>query len=89
MVSQWFHFNPLSFQCRDIFLCNTCYMYAMLNEIIDSRRVRAQKVAQSSQSSRSSFIPSRSEERLKIEMVKESLRQRDEEMKRQDEEMRR
>jgi hypothetical protein len=50
----------------------------MLNEIIDSREVRAQKVAQSSQSSGSSFIPRRSEERLEIEILKESLRQRDE-----------
>jgi hypothetical protein len=77
-MSQWFHSNPLSLQCRAIFLCNICCRHAMLNGIIDSRKVRAQKNAQSSQSSGSSFIPHRSEERLKIEMLKENMRQRDE-----------
>jgi hypothetical protein len=58
----------------------------MLNGIIDSRKVRAQKVETSSQSSGgSSFIPRRSKDRLKIKMLKESLRQWDEEMRQQDE----
>jgi hypothetical protein len=58
----------------------------MLNGIVDSRKVRAQKAATSSQSSGgSSFIPRRSEDRLEIKMLKESLRQRDEEMLRWDE----
>jgi hypothetical protein len=61
----------------------------MLNGIIDSQKVRAQKVVMSLQSSGgSSFIPRRSEDRLEIEMLKESLRQRGEEMQRQDEVMR-
>jgi hypothetical protein len=50
MVSQGFHSNHLSLQCRDIFLCNTCCRYSMLNGIIDSRKVRTQKVVSSSQS---------------------------------------
>jgi hypothetical protein len=76
MVSQWFHYVPLSLQCHflDIFLCNTCCKYAKLNGIIDSQKVRAQKVVSSSQSSGSTFIPRRSEDRLEIEMLKESLR---------------
>jgi hypothetical protein len=57
----------------------------MLNGIIDFRKMRAQKVAASSQSSGSSFVPRCSEERLKIKMIKESLRQRDEAMRQQDE----
>jgi hypothetical protein len=57
-VSQWFYSNPLSLQCRDVFLCNTCYRYSMLNGIVDSQKVRAQKAVSSSQSiGRSSFIP--------------------------------
>jgi GTP1/Obg family GTP-binding protein len=61
----------------------------MLNGIIDSRKVRAQKATTSSQSTgRSSFIPHRSEHQLKIKMLKESLRQRNEEMMQRDEEMR-
>jgi hypothetical protein len=60
----------------------------MLNGIIDSRKVRAQKAVSSSQSSGSIFVPRRSEDRLEIEMLKESLRQRDEEMRRRDESMR-
>jgi hypothetical protein len=60
----------------------------MLNGIIDSRGVRAQKAAQTSQSLGSSFVPRRLEERLEIEMLKESLRQWDKEMRRQNEEMR-
>jgi hypothetical protein len=43
-VSRWFHSNPLSLQCHDIFLCNTCCRYSMLNGIVDSRKVRTQKV---------------------------------------------
>jgi hypothetical protein len=75
MVSQYFHSNPLSLQCSDIFLCTTCCRYSILNGIIDSQKVRAQKVALSSQSSGgSSFVPHRSEDRLAIEMLKESLR---------------
>jgi hypothetical protein len=54
----------------------------MLNGIIDSREVRAQEAAQSSQSSGSSFVPHRSEEQFEIKMLKESLRHRDEEMRR-------
>jgi hypothetical protein len=37
-------------QCYDIFLCNTCCRYSMLNGIVDSRYVRAEKAAMSSQS---------------------------------------
>jgi hypothetical protein len=59
----------------------------MLNGIVDSRKVRAQKAASSSQSTRgSSFIPRCSKERQEIEMLKETLRQRDEEMRQRDEE---
>jgi hypothetical protein len=80
MVSRWFHSNPLSLQCRDIFLCNTCCRYSMLNGIVDSQKVRAQKVVSSSQSTGgSSFIPRRSEELQEIKMLKETLRQRDKE----------
>jgi hypothetical protein len=57
----------------------------MLNIIIDSWEVRAQKVAQSSQSSRSSFIPCHLEEQLVIKMLKESLRQWGEAMRQWDE----
>jgi hypothetical protein len=46
------------------------------------QKVRAQKAVVSSQSSGSSFIPRRSKVQLKIEMLKESLRQREEEMRR-------
>jgi hypothetical protein len=47
----------------------------MLNGIVDSRKLRAQKVVSSSQSTGgSSFIPRRSEERQEIEMLKETLR---------------
>jgi hypothetical protein len=77
MVSRWFHSNLLCLQCRVIFLWNTCCRYSMLNRIIDSRKVRAQKATQSSQSSESTFVPRRSEEQLKIEMLKDALRQWD------------
>jgi hypothetical protein len=61
----------------------------MLNGIIDSGKVRAQKVVPPSQSSGGSrFIPRRSEDQLEIEMLKESLWQRDEEMRRRDEDQR-
>jgi hypothetical protein len=61
----------------------------MLNGIVDSRKVRAQKVASSSQSTGgSSFIPRRLKERQEIEMLKETLRQQDEEMRQRDEEPR-
>jgi hypothetical protein len=55
----------------------------MLNGIVDSQKVRAQKVATSLQSlgGGSSFVPRRSEDRLEIEMLKESLWQRGEEMR--------
>jgi hypothetical protein len=84
-VSRRFNSNPLSLQCRDIFLCNRCCGHSMQNGIIDSRKVRAQKVATSLQSSGgSSFVPRRSEDRLEIEMLKESLRQQDEVMRQRD-----
>jgi hypothetical protein len=60
----------------------------MLDGIIDSRKVRAHKVAQSSQSSGSSFVPRHSEEWLEIEILKKSLRQRDKEIRQRDEAMR-
>jgi hypothetical protein len=88
MVSQWFHYNPLSLQCRDIFLCNMCCRYGMLNGIIDSQKVRAQKATAVAQSSGSSFIPHHSKGRLEIEILKESLRQKGEKMRRWDEAMR-
>jgi hypothetical protein len=50
----------------------------MLNGIIDPRKVRAQKAVAASHSSGSTFIPHWSEYWLKIEMLKESLRQWDE-----------
>jgi hypothetical protein len=50
--------------------------------------MRAQKVVASLQSSRSTFVPCHSEDYLEIEMLKESLRERDEEMRRWDKEMR-
>jgi hypothetical protein len=48
----------------------------MFNGIIDSWEVRAQKSAQSSQTSGSSFDPRRSEEWLEIKILKDALRQR-------------
>jgi hypothetical protein len=58
----------------------------MINGIVNSRKVRARMVVMSSQSSGgSSFIPRRSEDRLEIEMLKESQHQRDEEMRWRDE----
>jgi hypothetical protein len=58
----------------------------MLNGIIDSQKVRAQKAtASSSASGGSSFVPCRSEDQMEIEMLKESLRQRDEAMRQWDE----
>jgi hypothetical protein len=55
----------------------------MLNGVVDSRHVRAQKVATSSQSicAGSSFFS----RRLEIEQLKETLRQRDEEQRQRDE----
>ena len=51
----------------------------MFNGIIDSREVRAQKAAQSSQSSGSvSSSLRRSDEQLEIHKLKETLKQRDE-----------
>jgi hypothetical protein len=62
----------------------------MLNGIVDSRKVRAQKAVSSSQSTGGggSFIPRHSKERQEIKMLKETLRQRDEEMRWRDEEQR-
>jgi hypothetical protein len=73
-VSHWFHSNPVSLQCYDIFLCNTCCRYSMINGVVDSRHVRAQKTATTSQSTGvgSSFFSHQSE----IEQLKETLRQR-------------
>jgi hypothetical protein len=88
-MSQWFYSNHLSLQCHDIFLCNTCCTYSMLNGIVDSQKVRAQKAASSSHSTgESSFIPCHSEEQQEIEMLKETLRQRNKEMRWRDEEQR-
>jgi hypothetical protein len=69
----------MSLQCYDIFLCNTCNMYSMLNGVVDSRHVRAHKAATSSQSTgaESSLFSCQSE----IEQLKETLRQRDEEQR--------
>jgi hypothetical protein len=76
-VTDQFHSNPVSLQCYDIFLCNTCCRYSMLNDVVDSQQVRAEKVTTSSQSTcaGSSFFSHQSE----IEQMKETLRQRDEE----------
>jgi hypothetical protein len=76
-VTDRFHSNSVSLQCYDIFLCNACCRYSMLNDVVDSRHVRAEKVAMLSQSigAGSSFFSRQSE----IEQLKETLRQRDEE----------
>jgi hypothetical protein len=58
--------------------CNVCCRYSILNEVIDSRDVRAQKAALSSQSSGTSFVRRRSEDELEIIRMKEAMRQRDE-----------
>jgi hypothetical protein len=54
----------------------------MLNGIVNSRHVRAQKATTSSQSTRvgSSFVS----RQLEIEQLKETLRQRDEEQRQRD-----
>jgi hypothetical protein len=57
----------------------------MLNRIIDSRKVKAQKATVSSQSLGNSFVPRRWEDRLEIKMLKESLRQQGVEMWRRSE----
>jgi hypothetical protein len=57
----------------------------MFNEIIDSQQERAEKAAQLSQSSESSFFSHRSKERLKIEMLKETLRQWNDPLRQRDE----
>jgi hypothetical protein len=57
---------------------HVCCMYSIFNGIIDSSKVRAQKAAQLSQISGSSYVPRRSKEQLEIIQLKESLRQRDE-----------
>jgi hypothetical protein len=50
----------------------------MLNGVIDSREVKAQKVALSSQNSSTSSVRRRSEDELEIIRLKEAMRQRDE-----------
>jgi hypothetical protein len=55
--------------------CNVCYMYFMLNRVIDSREVRAQKAATSTQSSGSSSIYHLPEDELKMIRLKEAMRQ--------------
>jgi hypothetical protein len=58
----------------------------MLNGIVDSQKVRAQKAVLSLQSTGgSSVIPRRSKERQEIEMLKETLRQRDKQQRQRDE----
>jgi hypothetical protein len=57
---------------------NVSCMYSMLNGVIASREVRAQKAAQSSQSSVSSSVHHCSEDELEIIRLKETMRQRDE-----------
>jgi predicted oxidoreductase (fatty acid repression mutant protein) len=52
--------------------------YSMLNGVIDSREVRAQKAALSSHSSGTSSVRRRSEDELEIIRLKEAMRQRDE-----------
>jgi hypothetical protein len=66
----------MSLQCYDVFLCNTCCRYSIINSVVVSRHVRAQKVVTSSQSigAGSSFVSHQS----KIEQLNETLRQRDE-----------
>jgi hypothetical protein len=58
--------------------CNVCCRYSMLNGVIDSREMRAQKEALSSQSSGTSSVRRRSEDELEIIRLKEAMRQRDE-----------
>jgi hypothetical protein len=54
--------------------CNVCCSYSMLNGLIDSREVRSQKAAQSSQSSGSSSIRRCLKDELKIIRLKEAMR---------------
>jgi hypothetical protein len=60
----------------------------MLNGIVDSQKVRAQKAMASSQSTGggggSRFVPHRSKDRQEIEKFKEALRQQDEAMRQHD-----
>jgi hypothetical protein len=58
--------------------CNICCSYSMLNGVIDSREVKVQKAALSSQSSSISSVRRRSEDELEIIRLKEAMRQRDE-----------
>jgi hypothetical protein len=58
--------------------CNVYCRYSMLNGVIDSREVKAQKVALSSQNSSTSSVRRRSEDELEIIRLKEAMRQRDE-----------
>jgi hypothetical protein len=58
--------------------CNVCCWYSMLNGVIDLSEVRAQKAAQSSQSSGSRSIRRHSEDELEIIRLREVMTQRDE-----------
>jgi hypothetical protein len=57
---------------------NICCRYSMLNGVIDSREVRAQKAAQSSQNLGSSSVHRRLVDELEIIRLKEAMRQQDE-----------
>jgi hypothetical protein len=55
--------------------CNICCRYSMLNGVIDSREVRAQKAALSLQSSRSSSVRRSLADEFKMIRLKEAMRQ--------------
>jgi hypothetical protein len=57
--------------------CYVCCWYSMLNGVIDSREMRAQKEAQSTHSSGNSSVRRHSEDELKIIRLKEAMRKRD------------
>jgi hypothetical protein len=57
----------------------------MLNGIINSQKMRAQKDYYSLQSSWSSFVPCCSEEQFEIKMLKDALRQWEEALRQRDE----
>jgi hypothetical protein len=65
--------NCLSNSCTKY--CNVYCRYSMLNGVIDSREVKAQKTALSSQSSSTSSVHRRSEDELEIIRLKEAMRQ--------------
>jgi hypothetical protein len=58
--------------------CNVCCRYSMLNGVIDSREVRAQKAGLSSHSAGTSSVRRCSGDELEIIRLKEAMRQRDE-----------